>query len=265
MWCHPHRLPALHPQPVVVVVLWCWWWLPHSRLCWLASLLLTFHHQLCTTPPNTTPLPSCPHPSLPCCSLPSSSPTPTTTLLLVVVVLIVVDGNATVLDVTTSWRAHTTPHHRAAQCCAHHKHAQPHPIAQPTVHTTVPPAGHQHGLWCVVVMPTQPHRECSLVVVVGADCPKRVKHAVDAHANRGCRCAGSGAVEVHHHTAFVLLSNKCCGCVWCLLVVSCNNHTMPSTSWSCVPPPPTPDGSAQQTLEAMRVVCVCVCVCWALG
>ena len=93
------------------------------------------------------------------------------------------------------------------------------------------------GLWCVVVMPTQPHRECSLVVVVGADCPKRVKHAVDAHANRGCRCAGSEAVEVHHHTAFVLLSNKCCGCVWCLLVVSCNNHTMPSTSWSCVPPP----------------------------
>ena len=41
---------------------------------------------------------------------------------------------------------HTTPHHRAAQCCAHHKHAQPHPIAQPTVHTTVPPAGHQHGV-----------------------------------------------------------------------------------------------------------------------
>ena len=189
------------------------------------------HH----TTHNTTPLPSCPHPSLPCCSLPSSSPTPTTTLLLVV--LIVVGGNATVLDVTTSWRAHTTPPSSPMLCTSQTRSTTPHCTTNCSHHSA---ASWSPTRGCGVSWPCQHNHTTSahlllLVLIV----PKRVKHAVDAHANRGCRCAGSEAVEVHHHTAFVLLSNKCCGCVWCLLVVSCNNHTMPSTSWSCVPPPPT--------------------------
>ena len=110
-------------------------------------------------------------------------PTPIVAMLLIALIITNTNNHPAAGGVDCGWWQCNGVGCHYAMACTHHTTEQPNVvhITNTLNHTPLhnqlfTPQCRQlvtnTGLWCVVVMPTQPHRECSLVVVVGADCPK---------------------------------------------------------------------------------------------